>query len=154
MDNLPRLYFYLSGILITSAGFTLLSTDLLPLLATPGFKGILTLLLFGLIYLNIVFVVTRRFMRRLDGPTNVPYIFAVLVAIVPVFWILVYDAGLMPNTRFLFAGVMAVTPFVGAFFGHKAGLKAQAKFKQQVLDYLKKTGQLPEEFQDTTDNQK
>lgn len=152
MDNLPRLSFYLSGILITSTGFTLLTTDFLPLLAQPGFSGTLVLLLFGVVYMNIVFVISRRFMRRLQGPTNVPYIFAFLVAIVPIFWIFIYDAGLMDTMRYMFAGLMTFASFLGAFFGHRAGLKAQIKFQQQVLEYLRKSGQLPEEFETLSEN--
>lgn len=153
MDNLPRFSFYASGVPIVSAGFTLLATDFFSHIGDPSWVGTAFLLGYGLIYMNIVFVLSRRFMRRLNGPSKVPYLFAVLTGLIPAAWIFIYDAGLTQGLQIMFAAVMIIACFLGAYFGHKAGLKAQAKFQQQLLEYLKKTGEhLPDDLKRPHDN--
>ena len=135
MDNIPRLIFYASGVFIISAAFTLLSSDLLPKIADPSYIGLLFLFGFGLVYLNIVFVSGRRFMRRLRGANPVPYIFGLLVALPPLIWVEIYDAGLT-NAKLTFQFTVIVACGLGAFLGHRTGLKAQIKFQQNIQDYL------------------
>jgi len=135
LDNIPRLIFYASGVFIISAAFTLLSSDLLPKIADPSYIGLLFLFGFGLVYLNIVFVSGRRFMRRLRGANPVPYIFGLLVALPPLIWVEIYDAGLT-NAKLTFQFTVIVACGLGAFLGHRTGLKAQIKFQQNIQDYL------------------
>ena len=87
-------------------------------------------------------------MRRLEGESKTPYIFAFLTAIFPMFWILIYDSGLSTMLEIIFLLVCLVGMITGAIFGHKAGLKAQIEFKEKLIEYLRNTGQLPEGFED------
>jgi len=135
LDNIPRLIFYASGVFITSAAFTLLSSEFLPKIADPSYVGLLFLFGFGLVYLNIVFVTGRRFMRRLRGANPVPYIFGLLVALPPLIWVELYDAGLA-NATLTFQFTVIVACGLGAFLGHRTGLKAQIKFQQNLQDFL------------------
>lgn len=152
MDNLPRFSFYISGILIISAAFTLFTTDFLIKIADPGFVGTLFLLAYGLVYMNITFVVSRRFMRRLDGTSNIPYFFALLVAAPPLVWSFVYDTGLFGTIEVVYLITIVFGCALGGFFGQRAGIKAQAKFKEQLYEYLKQSGQLPDELKRPHDN--
>lgn len=135
MDNLPRFIFYASGVFIASAAFTLFSSEFLPKITDPSFVGTLFLLGFGLVYLNITFVTGRRFMRRLKGANPIPYIFALLVAIPPLVWVELYDAGLGDfKLTFMFTIILACG--LGGVLGHRAGLKAQVKFQENLQEYL------------------
>lgn len=135
MDNLPRFIFYASGVFIASAAFTLFSSEFLPKITDPSFVGTLFLLGFGLVYLNITFVTGRRFMRRLKGANPIPYIFALLVAIPPLVWVELYDAGLGDfKLTFMFTIILACG--LGGVLGHRAGLKAQVKFQKNLQEYL------------------
>lgn len=135
MDNLPRLIFYLSGVVLISIAFTLFSSELLVKVADPSFTGTLFLLGFGLVYMNIIFVTSRRFMRRLEGSSNIPYLIALLVAAPPVIWVQIYDAGL-GDSRLTFVITILLAAGLGAYFGHRAGLKAQAAFQESLQEYL------------------
>ena len=152
MDNLPRFAFYTSGIFLISAAFTLFTSELLFKINDPSWVGTAWLIGFGVVYMNIVFVTSRRFMRREDGPSPVPIIFGTLVAIMPLVWIFVYNSPLDTQNRIIFAVVVAIACGLGSHFGHKAGLKAQVVFKQKLEEYLKKTGQVPEDLQRPHDN--
>lgn len=135
MDNIPRIIFYTSGVFLTSAAFTLFTSEFLVKINDPSFTGMLFLLGFGLIYMNIVFVTGRRFMRRLTGPNPMPYVFALLAAAPPIVWTKIYDTGLGESElTYLFTVIVACG--LGAYFGHRTGIKAQAKFRKNLDDYL------------------
>lgn len=152
MDNLPRLSFYLSGTLIVSGAFTLLTSDLIPKVNEQGLIGFLFLVGFGLIYMNITFVISRRFMRRLDGPSNLPFVFGFLVAIVPMFWSFIINEGIFESLPLMYLGTIIFTCFMGGFLGQKAGIKAQMVFKKQLYEYLQKSEKLPEDLKRAHDN--
>lgn len=152
MDNLPRFSFYASGVLIISAAFTLFTSELLFKINDPSWVGTAFLLGYGLVYMNIVFVTSRRFMRRLDGPSIAPIIFGVIVAIIPIAWIFIYDSVLDTQQRIVFAITVALASGLGVFFGHKAGLKTQIVFQQKLQEYLKRTGQIPDDLKRSHDN--
>lgn len=136
MDNLPRFIFYASGVLLVSAAFTLFTSEFLVKISDPTYVGTFFLLGFGLVYMNIIFVCGRRFMRRLQGPNPVPYIFALLVAAPPLIWVQIYNAGL-EDTKLVYMFTIIVACGLGAFFGHRAGLKAQLKFQEDLKAFLK-----------------
>ncbi len=152
LDNLPRFSFYLSGVFLLSAAFTIFTSELLFLITDTSFKGTAFLIGFGLVYMNIVFVTSRRFMRRLDGATPAPYVIGLLVAVPPVIWIFIYDSPLDAQQRIIFAIVMALACSFGAYFGHSAGLKAQVVFQQKLEEYLRNTGRLPDDLKRPHDN--
>jgi len=120
-----------------SAIFTLFSSEFLPKITDPSYVGTLFLLGFGLVYMNIIFVTGRRFMRRLQGPNPVPYIFGLLVAAPPLVWVQIYDAGIGDSDlTFMFTVIVGCA--LGSFFGHRAGLKAQVQFQKELQEYLEK----------------
>lgn len=127
--------FYTSGVFITSVAFTLLTSEFLVKVNDPSVTGMLFLVAFGLVYLNIVFVTGRRFMRRLSGPNPMPYVFGFLVAAPPLIWTKIYDTGLGEfELTYLFTIIIACG--AGAFLGHRTGLKAQVKFRQNLDEYM------------------
>ncbi|MCG8371889.1 MAG: hypothetical protein MI700_00055 [Balneolales bacterium] len=152
MDNIPRFLVYASGIFIISSTFTLFTSELLFKIADPGWVGTAFLLGYTLVYMNIVFVISRRFMRRLEGSSITPYLFAVLTSGFPVLWIFMYDAGFTPGLQSLFAFTCLLGTFAGAYLGHRAGLKAQVIFQEKLIEYLRNTGQLPDELKRAHDN--
>lgn len=146
MDNLPRLLFYFSGILLLSSAFTLLSSEFMVKMNDPGIVGILFLLGYGLVYMNLTFISARRFLRRLDGSSYIPYVFAALIALPPLVWIHVYDTGLYGSSFWLFIVVILFGTALGAWFGHSAGLKAQAEFKESMRKYFEEQGKVPDDL--------
>ncbi len=91
-------------------------------------------------------------MRRLDGSSNLPYLIGFLVAIVPIIWSFIYDGGLYGNVKFMYIATVIFSCIIGAFFGERSGVKAQVKFKEQLYEYLKQSGQLPDELKRAHDN--
>lgn len=151
MDNIPRLIFYCTGVLTVSAAFTLFSSELIVKVNDPTYVGMIFLFGFGLVYMNIVFTTARRFMRRLNGPSPTPYIFAFLVALSPVIWVQISKIGLGDSTL-TFTLTVIIACVLGAFFGHKAGLKAQVEFQENLNEYINQDEKTPDELKRSHEN--
>ncbi len=102
--------------------------------------------------MNITFVVSRRFMRRLEGTSNIPYLFAFLVALPPFAWSFIHETGLFGTIETVYLITLVFGCALGGYFGQRTGIKAQAKFKEQLYEYLKQSGQLPDELKRPHDN--
>lgn len=145
MDNKPRFIFYLSGVFLLSVAITLFTSEFLSKVNDPSFTGMLFLLGFGLIYMNLIFATSRRFMRRLDGASISPYILGAAVALPPVIWVNVYEAGL-GSMFWLYIATIIIACGAGAFFGHRSGLKAQIVFQKNLQEYLNQDEKVPEDL--------
>jgi CDP-diglyceride synthetase len=132
LDNLPRLLFYLSGVLILSGAFTILTTDLLPKMTILNFTGSIFLLGFSLVYMNMTLVTSRRYLRKLETSSKLPYVFALLIAMVPVMWSFILSNGLYGMVKIIYILSVSLACLLGAYFGQKAGEKAQITYKKQL----------------------
>lgn len=74
-------------------------------------------------------------MRRLNGSSSTPYVFGILIALPPLVWVNIYDAGLGESMAY-FIVVIVIGCGLGAYFGHRAGLKAQITFKENLQKHL------------------
>lgn len=137
-EQLPRMAFYTSGLMVVSGAFTIFSSELFPYVLTSIFHSIGILLGIGLVYFNMIRLSSRRYMRRLDGPSRMPWLFAVLIGGLPLFWITIYDTGWPLATLLIYAGIILFFSALGAHLGQKAGYKAQQQFRVQLQAYLEK----------------
>lgn len=141
MDNLPRFFFYLSGILIVTVAFTLFTSELLVLINNGTALGTILFFVFGLIYMNIVVITSRRFMRRLDGPTIAPYLFAIITFLPPSVWVYLYQGGANASPL-LYVMMLLIACGTGAYFGHRLGIKAQIQFQDDLKKHFEQEERL------------
>ncbi|HAH50637.1 MAG TPA: hypothetical protein DF712_04325 [Balneola sp.] len=154
MNNLPRFIFYLTGLLIISGAFTLLTSDLLTKVNNGTILGTVLFFFFGLIYMNMVTISSRRFMRRLEGATVAPYVFAIFVLLPPAVWVNLYQGGSATSPA-VYVPMLLVAVGTGAYFGHRLGLKAQIKFQENLKAYFEQDRRLhsdPAKEEDETSN--
>ena len=137
-EQLPRIAFYLSGLLVVSGAFTIFSSGLFPYVLKSILHSIGIFLCLGLVYFNIIRVSSRRYMRRLDGPSRMPQVFAILIGGLPLLWISIYDTGWPITTLLIYMGIILFFSALGAHLGQKAGQKAQELFRIQLKAYLEK----------------
>jgi|TARA_R100001143_G_C3360943_1_gene135533 CDP-diglyceride synthetase len=154
LNNLPRFIFYLTGLLIISGAFTLLTSDLLTKVNNGTILGTVLFFFFGLIYMNMVTISSRRFMRRLEGATVAPYVFAIFVLLPPAVWVNLYQGGSATSPA-VYVPMLLVAVGTGAYFGHRLGLKAQIKFQENLKAYFEQDRRLhsdPAKEEDETSN--
>lgn len=136
MNNLPRFFFYLTGIVTISAAFIIFTSgDILTKVNDGTTTGTILFFAYGLVYMNIVALSSKRFMRRLNGPSPAAYIFGISVFAPPAVWLNIYD-GDLATQPFILVILIGIACAAGAYFGHRMGLKAQIKFQQDLADYL------------------
>ena len=141
MNNIPRLLFYVTGLIFISASFILFTTELLKKVNDGTTIGTILFFIYGLVYMNMIAISSKRYMRRLQGSSMAPYIFAGAVFISPAFWVLVYEGG-QATSPFLFISMLVIACGAGAWFGHNMGLKAQIKFQEDLRIYLEREERL------------
>ena len=83
-------------------------------------------------------VTSRRFLRKLETTSNLPYIFGLLIAIVPILWLFMITNGLYGSVKIVYILSISLACLVGSYFGQKAGEKAQITYKKQLREYLEK----------------
>lgn len=141
MNNLPRILFYITGLMFISASFILFTSDLLKKVNDGTTTGTIIFFIYGLVFMNMIAISSKRYMRRLQGSSVAPYIFAAVVFIPPAFWVLVYEGG-EATSPFLFISMLIIACGAGAWFGHNMGLKAQIKFQDDLRIYLEREERL------------
>ncbi len=147
MNNLPRLLFYISGLLFISAAFIIFTSELLTKVNDGTTFGTVLFFVYGLVYMSMVSQSSKRYMRRLQGPTLVPYIFGVIVFISPAAWAIIYKGG-EATSPILFVPMLFIACACGSWFGHKMGLKAQIKFQHDLQTYLEREERLSNQSRD------
>lgn len=80
-------------------------------------------------------------MRRLQGPSKVPYVFAIIIFLPPAAWVLFYKGGQATNPV-VFIPMLLAAVIGGAWFGNQLGLKAQVKFQEDLRAYFEREKRL------------
>ncbi len=83
-------------------------------------------------------VTSRRFLRKLETTSNLPYVFALLIAIVPIIWSSIINNGLYGSVKIVYMLSISLACVIGAYAGQKAGEKAQITYKKQLYEYINK----------------
>lgn len=137
-EHFPRIAFYISSLLVVSGAFTIFSSELFPYILKSILHSIGIFLGLGLVYFNMIRISSRRYMRQLDGPSKMPWVFAVLIGGLPLFWISIYDTGWPLATLLIYVVIILFFSALGAHLGQKAGQKAQKLFRKQLKAYFEK----------------
>lgn len=140
-EQLPRMSFYLSGVMVISGAFTVFSSELFPYVLQSWFHTLGILLGLGLVYFNMIRVISRRYMRRLNGTSRMPWLFSVVIGGLPLFWIGIYDTAWPLSYHLLYVGIIILFSALGAWLGHRSGLHAQVDFQKQLSQYLERLEQ-------------
>lgn len=150
MIDIPRFIAYASGLLVVALAAILFTNSFIIYVNEDGLIGTLALFGFGLVYMNLVFAISRRFIRKLTEPTNIQYYFAAIAFLPPAVWVNIYDTGLAEGV-YIFLITLAFGCVVGGYFGNRSGLKQQVIFQQKLKEALEQHS-TPEELQRPHDN--
>ena len=80
-------------------------------------------------------------MRRLEGATVAPYVFAIFVLLPPAVWVNIYQGGSATSPA-VYVPMLLVAVGTGAYFGHRLGLKAQITFQENLKAYFEQDRRL------------
>ncbi|MGF1669288.1 MAG: hypothetical protein ACFCU6_02480 [Balneolaceae bacterium] len=131
MQGGARLFAYVTWVLMISLGIIVFANPLLVFITDPGWVGLVALLAFGFVYLNLSYGSIRRFISKVPEPTNLHYVLAFLIFLPPGFWI-IYVNDNLDNSRFITIVILAFSTILGAIYGNKSGIKTRNRYIQKV----------------------
>lgn len=137
MQDKARFFAYSTWVIMISLAIIIFSDPFLYLVSQPGWQGLVFLLCFGLIYLNLAYNAVKRFIKKVPAPTQAHYALGFLIFLPPLCWILFVRESITSNELLLLA-VLAITCGLGTFYGNRAGIRARYEYIQKLKEYQKK----------------
>ncbi len=142
-----RLFAYATGSVFISFGAVLFTYKFIPFAMGYGWPGGLALLAgYGIIYFNLIFVITKRFIRKELTESRASLILMLITTLPPLIFLAVNQlreplTGLVYVLAGVILGVAA-----GYHFGVKSGRRLQNVYLQKLKQLLEQQG-LPDELQ-------
>ncbi|WP_138431317.1 hypothetical protein [Fodinibius saliphilus] len=133
MINWQRTFAFVTGSIVFGLAIILLSHNYIQYVAAEGSTGYLFLFGFGLVYLNLNFGFSRRFIMKAVNINWVCYLMAFFTILPTIFWVYTKDVGLA-ETELLFVLTTIFSAFLGAFFGIRRGVVKRTKYVQQLRE--------------------
>lgn len=137
MKDKARFFAYSTWAIMISLAIIIFTNQFLSLVSQPGWKGLLLLLAFGFVYMNLTFAAIKRYIKKVPAPTQLHYLLGFFIFLPPVCWILLMSSAISTNEILLIA-VLAVSCGLGIFYGNRAGIRARYEYIQKLKEYQKK----------------
>lgn len=137
MQDKARFFAYSTWVIMISLAIIIFSDQFLYLVSEPGWLGLVVLLCFGLIYLNLAYNAIKRFIRKVPAPTQAHYALGFFIFLPPFCWIMFVRETITTN-EFLLLTVLALACGLGTFYGNRAGIRARYEYIQKLKEYQKK----------------
>lgn len=131
--NWQRIFAFVSGSIVFGLGIILLSNSYIQYVAHEGTTGYLFLFGFGLVYLNLNFGFSRRFMMKAMNVSWICYLMAFFTILPTIFWVYTKDVGLA-ETELVFVMTTIFSAFLGAYFGIRRGVVKRARYISQLRE--------------------
>lgn len=137
MQDKARLFAYSTWAIMISLAIILFTNRFLTFVAQPGWEGLVVLLVFGFVYMNLVFTVVKRYIRKVPAPTQLHNLLGVLVFLPPACWIVI-SATAISTDEILILAVLVLACGLGIYFGNRAGIRARYEYIQKLKEYQEK----------------
>ncbi|NGP89147.1 hypothetical protein [Fodinibius halophilus] len=133
MINWQRTFAFVTGSIVFGLAIILVSNSYIQYVAAEGSTGYLFLFGFGLVYLNLNFGFSRRFMMKAFNINWICYLMAFFTILPTIFWVYTKDVGLA-ETELVFVLTTIFSAFLGAYFGIRRGVVKRAKYIQRLRE--------------------
>jgi drug/metabolite transporter (DMT)-like permease len=133
MNNWQRIFAYVSASLVLGLALIILTNSFLQYVSHEGTTGYLFLIGFGLVYLNINFGISRRFVMKAIRLDWICYLMAILTIAPTLFWVLTKDTGL-GDTQLEFIIATVFSAFLGCYYGIRRGTVKREQYLRQLRE--------------------
>lgn len=134
MQDKARFFAYSTWVLMISVAVIIFSEQFLHLVSQPGWLGLIVLLGFGLVYINLTYNAIKRFIRKVPAPTQAHYALGVLIFLPPFCWILFIRESTV-NTEILLSIVLLLACGLGVYYGNRSGIRARYEYIQKLKEF-------------------
>lgn len=139
MQDKARFFAYSTWTIMISLAIILFTNRFLDLVSQPGWQGLVILLAFGFVYMNITYVAVKRYIRKVPTPTNLHYLLGILIFLPPACWIIIAK-GMGSTDEILLIVILAFSCGLGIYYGNRAGIKARYEYIQKLKEYQQENG--------------
>lgn len=133
MQDGARFFAYSTWVIMISLAIIIFTNRFLVFASDPGWAGLVTLLAFGFVYLNLTYAVVKRYIRKVPAPTQLHYVLALLTYLPPAVWIIAVSQQ-VEGSKFILLAVLAVACILGAVYGNRSGIKARYEYIQKLKE--------------------
>lgn len=133
MNNWQRIFAYISASLVLGMALIILTNSFLQYVSQEGTTGYLFLIGFGLVYLNINFGISRRFVMKAIRLDLVCYLMTILTIAPTLFWVFTKNTGL-GETQLEFVIATVFSAFLGTYFGIRRGTVKREQYLRQLQE--------------------
>ena len=133
MHNWQRLFTYLTGTLVFGLLLIIISNSYIHYVRHEGMTGYLFLFGFGLIFLNLNFGASRRFVIKSAHLDWFCYLMATITLLPTLFWVYTKDVGL-GETELTFVLTIVFAALLGSYFGIRRGVVKRRQYIRQIRE--------------------
>lgn len=133
MQDGARFFAYATWTVMIALAIILAGNPFLIYVADPGWIGLVALLVFGLLYLNLSYAAIKRYIRKVPEPTNKHYLLALLIFLPPAIWIYLISES-ATGSQLILIVILAFSCWLGAFYGNRAGIRARYEYIQKIKE--------------------
>lgn len=138
MNHWQRNFAYITGSIVIGLLLIVISNSYIEYAGQPGTTGYLVLIAFGLVYLNLAFGISRRFVIKAIDQNWVCYLMSFLVIAPTLLWVFTKNMGLGEAGRIYFVGTAIFAALLGTYYGIRRGIIKRAKYIQQLNEKEKR----------------
>lgn len=143
MESWHRYFAYITGSLVIGLLIILFTNSFFAYVNNPGWIGYVALTGYGLIFINICYVLARRFTKKLEYASPVSYLMATLVILPTLLWIYTKETPL-GESRTIFTLTLLIAAYLGTFYGIRAGSRKRVDYLEELRE--KNEGELPDDL--------
>lgn len=138
MNHWQRNFAYITGSIVIGLLLIVISNSYIQYAGQPGMTGYLVLIAFGLIYLNLAFGISRRFVIKAIDQNWICYLMSFLVIAPTLLWVFTKNMGLDEAGRIYFVGTVIFAALLGTYYGIRRGIVKRTKYIQQLSEKEKR----------------
>lgn len=144
MNNWQRVFTYATGSLVIGLLFIVLTNSFLYYVDVEGSTGLIALLAYGFIFLNLGFGINRRFALKARRVPVIHYTLAFLIVAPTLAWTYTRPEDL-GESYIIFVGTITFAVLLGTYYGIKMGGSRREKYLKEVEEQLRDE-ETPEEL--------
>jgi len=131
MQQGARLFAYTTWVVMISLAVIVFTNRFLVFVTDPGWIGLVALLSYGFVYLNLSYISVKRFIRKVFEKTQLHYLLSFLIFLPPGIWV-GFMSEEIEGSRLIMIVVLAFSCGLGAYFGHRSGKRQQQQYLEKM----------------------
>lgn len=139
-----RFFAYATWVLMVTLAIILTANRFLSFVTDPGWVGLATLLIFGLVYMNFTYAAIRRFIMKVPEPTNEHFMLTAIIFILPAIWIN-FISEHTAGAEFILTAILLLACVLGNHYGNRAGIRKRYEYIQKLKERQRKQAESKEE---------